>query len=260
MNLYIRDDDTSYFTKKEELDFAFSEIWKYGPVNLAVIPFSVYTENHGLQNSYKQIPSKEYFIGDNKELVTYLKRLIKENKVQIMLHGFNHYYLPSSEKKYPFGIPEFIFSNNQREKIELGKNALENLFEIEIRWFIPPSNALTRHTIDICDQLNLNVPLLLNLKNRLPEILYQSPLALINNRLNKVNGNNVPLKFKNHLEISCVSYTTQTDFKSDYVRNTYNKVLSTHYWELNKNQHIKERVIEDIKQYGGIINGMNDIA
>jgi len=46
-------------------------------------------------------------------------------------------------KLYPFGIPEFNHKKNQYEKIKEGKEALEKLFEIKIKWFIPPSNALT---------------------------------------------------------------------------------------------------------------------
>ena len=35
----IRDDDTSFFTRPEDLEQAYGRITQYGPVSLAVIPF-----------------------------------------------------------------------------------------------------------------------------------------------------------------------------------------------------------------------------
>jgi hypothetical protein len=133
------------------------------------------------------------------------------------------------------------------------------LFNVEIKWFIPPSNSLTKETIKACDELKLNIPLLMNLKNRLWEILKESPSALLQNRLNKISNRNNPLKIGNHIEISCVSYTTETDFDSTYVSNSLNKIISTHYWELIKYPEIKQKVIKNIKQYNGVLKSMNDI-
>ncbi len=259
MNLYLRDDDTSFFTTKEELCSAFDGIWEYGPINLAVIPYSVFTENHGIKGEYFQDPTKEYFIGNNRELVSFLKRKISENKVSIMLHGYSHYYFPTTSLNYPFGIPEFLYLENQRDKILKAKNDLENLFNVEIKWFIPPSNSLSKETIVACDTLGLNVPLLLNLKDRFIDIIFDSPFSFFQNRLNKITKRNSPLKIGNHHEISCISYTSETDFCSSYVENTYNKVLATHYWELIRHTHIKEKVISDVRHYGGILNNMNNI-
>ncbi len=259
MNLYLRDDDTSYFTTIEELNNAFEGIWEFGPVNLAVIPYAVYTQNHGVKGMYFQDSSKEYFIGDNTKLASFIKQKVKEGKVTIMLHGYNHYYLPIINNKYPFGIPEFIYCENQLEKISKAKVDLENLFNTEIKWFIPPSNSLKKETIDVCDDLRLNIPLLMNLMDRFFEVAIRSPYSFFQNRLNKISLRNTPLKIGNHLEISCVSYTTETDFSSRYVENSFYKIISTHYWELNKYPSIKNKIIEDIYHYGGIINSMNKI-
>jgi hypothetical protein len=257
MRYYIRDDDTSFFTTKKDLDEAYSDIWKYGPVNLAIIPFTVKTENHGKVGLYNQIPEKEYFIGDNYELVEYIKILILENKVNLMLHGYNHYYMPCDNKLYPFGIPEFIYTKNQQQKIEKGKKALEELFGIEIKWFIPPSNALKNETIIACDKLGLNIPLVFDLKKRRIKDLFICPLNLLINRLNKYNNINYPLRFYNHKEIACVSYTSVTDFT--YLQKKKYMVIATHYWELNKYKHIKDEIMSDIKIYGDKIYSMNEI-
>jgi len=92
MNYYIRDDDTSFFTSPDELVEAYEKIWIYGPVNLAIIPYCVKTFNNGQENNFFQDLSTQFFIGDNKKLVVFLKRMINERKVNIMLHGYNHSY------------------------------------------------------------------------------------------------------------------------------------------------------------------------
>lgn len=257
---FIRDDDTSYFTTIDQLELAYGDLWSYGPIGLAVIPFTVKTENHGEIGNQVQYPDKEYFIGDNKELVLYIKNLIKEKKVYIMLHGFNHYYRPSDDKtRYPFGIPEFIYTDNQYEKIKKAKEALENLFDIEIKWFIPPSNALVKETILACDKLNLNLPLLFPLQQRFFSTLLRNPLNFLINRLNLISTYNFPLSFKRHKEIRCTSYTSVTNFDSSYARHRTNMVIATHYWELLQYPGLKNRILEDIREYGYKIYSLNDL-
>jgi hypothetical protein len=256
---FIRDDDTSFFTTEEDLTRAYNGIWEYGPISLAVIPYCVYTEKNGNKEFFKQDNSKEYFIGNNKSLVSFLRNKIAENKVNIMLHGYNHYYYPLKSKQYPFGIPEFIHSKNQYELIKRGKNDLEELFNVDIKWFIPPSNAVKAETINACDRLNLNIPLVLNLKDRFFSTLLNSPAAFIDNRVNRHSALNKPLLFRNHKEILCTSYTSVTDFDSSYVKKQENMVIATHYWELLEFPHLKNRIMDDLNYYEKKIFSMNCI-
>lgn len=262
MNRYfIRDDDTSFFTKIEELNLAYSDLWEYGPISLALIPYAVETFEQGILGKQYQNKNKESFIGDNKSLVLYLKDLISENKISIMLHGYNHYYKPSNNPlKYPFGIPEFIYRNNQYDYIKKGKEALEETFNLEIKWFIPPSNSLTLETIKACDKLQLNIPMLYNLKNRFVSTLFSNPYNFVTNRLNLISNNNLPLRFNNHIEISCTSYTTATDFNSIYVAHKNNKIIATHYWEILKYPYLKKHILNDLEFYNHKIYSMNDIV
>ena len=257
MKYFIRDDDTSFFTTKKELIDAYNDIWIYGPISLAVIPYVVKTENHGILGKYVQDPSREYFIGENVELVDYIKELIAQNKVTIMLHGFNHYYMPCSDPRYPFGIPEFLYTNNQYDKIAKGKLELEQLFGCKIKWFVPPSNALSTETILACDKLGLNIPLVLELKKRNLNSLIQNPINLIVNRINKYFNSNFPLNFKNHKEIKCVSYTSASNFLN--IKKEKNMVVATHYWEVIKFPNIKNQILDDIANYGNKVYSMNDI-
>lgn len=257
MKYYIRDDDTSYFTTIEDLTLAYSKIWEYGPVNLAIIPYCVKTDSQGVLGLQRQDPEVEYFIGDNSELVNFLHTLIKEGKITIMLHGFNHYYLPTYSSKYPFGIPEFIYSKNQFHKISKGKKVLEELFNVEIKWFIPPSNALTNETIEVCDKLKLNIPMVKSLKERRFQSLLFNPQNLILNRLNKLSNKNNVLNFRNHKEILCTSYTSVSDLTN--VKKNRNMVIATHYWEVNKYPEIKNKILSDINEYGKKIFSLNEL-
>ena len=260
MKYFLRDDDTSFFTKVKELDDVYNDILEFGPVGLAVIPYAVKTINQGIIGKQFQYEGKEYFIGKNRELVDYLREKISEGKFYIMLHGYNHFYEYSSDnKKYPFGIPEFVYTTNQFDKIKKGKDDLESLFNTEIKWFIPPSNAITTKTIDACDKLGLNLPLLCNLKDRFINTLFQNPHNFLINRLNIISDNNYPLQFKNHLEIKCTSYTSVSDFSSKYVSRKKNMIIATHYWELLKFPIIKEMIIKDLKFYNYKINSLNDL-
>ena len=255
---FIRDDDTSYFTSVEQLKSAYEDLWCYGPIGLAIIPFSVKTLNQGETGNLIQDSNSEHFIGENIELVNYIKKLIKEDKVYIMLHGYNHYYLPSeNNSKYPYRVAEFIYRSDQLRIIKEGKEALENLFGVPIKWFIPPSNALTIETISACDSLQLNLPLLYPLKDRFTANLLNNPKTFFVNRFNIISNFNYPLRFKNHLEIKCTSYTSVTDFNSNYVRRKRNMVIATHYWELLKYPELKLRIIDDIKFYNNKIHSLN---
>jgi hypothetical protein len=257
MKLYIRDDDTSFFTQVSEIEEAYNDIWEFGPINLAVIPYSVQTFNQGeLGLQYQE--QTEYYIGDNYALVEYLKKKISENKVNIMLHGYNHYYKESDDYvKYPFGIPEFLHCKNHYDRIKHGKDKLEELFNIKIKWFIPPSNKLTLETIKACDRLGLNIPLVFNLKNRFWNVLINNPGNFIVNRLNKYSNINNPLIFENHVELLCTSFTSVTDF-SNIKKVNGNNVIATHYWELNKFPSIKGEILRELKRSDFKLNSLND--
>jgi hypothetical protein len=49
----IRDDDTSYFTSPDELERAYGQVTKYGPVSLAIIPFCRAGTSRGIPETYR---------------------------------------------------------------------------------------------------------------------------------------------------------------------------------------------------------------
>jgi len=86
----IRDDDTSFFTKPEELLEAYQSLWaRKIPVSLAVIPFSVqFFQCGGFDRLYQALEEKP--LHENTTLVDFLKDRIGSGNIHIMLHGINH--------------------------------------------------------------------------------------------------------------------------------------------------------------------------
>jgi len=88
LKLCIRDDDVSYYTQPEELEMAYSSLGDGAeyPITFSVVPFSVsdHTENY----PYGKIEnSKQYAsVGDNYELVHYLKEKVNRGTGEIVLH------------------------------------------------------------------------------------------------------------------------------------------------------------------------------
>jgi hypothetical protein len=258
VRLFIRDDDTSYFTTPDELESAYNGIWEKGPISIAVVPFDVKTVGRGDVVKYKQNPSVEYPIGENKALVASIKQLIKENKLYIMLHGYNHFYKPIVSDKYPFGIPEFEYRTNTIDYLKKGKDYLEDLFHQEIKWFVPPSNAMNTEAIESCDKLNLNIATSIGIKKR--KINYHSLLNYFAIKHAKSKRVNYAFKYGNHYELSTTSFTKVADYQK--IRQEHpldNFIVATHYWEINENKYIKDELDYYTKQVTKIFS-INEIT
>lgn len=88
VKLIIRDDDCNFFTRPEDLEHVYRSISDF-PVTFAVVPevTDVYGGCPDTMNN--TIPRS---VGENKELVTYLKQKLEEGKCDIALHGVYHGY------------------------------------------------------------------------------------------------------------------------------------------------------------------------
>jgi len=139
MIVAIRDDDTCFFTRPEQLSSVYNEYWDICPVTLSVIPFidsSVVTLPPVILIPEKyQGQGKLYPVGENEELIHFLRDLIKKRYIGISLHGYCH--------KTINGKPEFVTSTNLEEKVKEAKAYLEKLLNYKIRVFIPPNNSLS---------------------------------------------------------------------------------------------------------------------
>ena len=120
MKFPIRDDDVNYFTTPMELIRNYETVWDVCPVSFSVVPFHACTKTGAIPEKYWS-GDRIFPIGENKELVQFLKEKIREGKVSIMLHGYSH-------KDNPDGY-EFETGVELCNKIKQGKEYLESLWE-----------------------------------------------------------------------------------------------------------------------------------
>ncbi len=144
MKFAIRDDDTNYYTKPEDIERVYKNIWEVVPISLAVVPFVHRNSLLGDGKHDDLIP-----ISKNVELVSYLREKINEGKISILLHGYSHFDLD--------GKFEYDTGRDLYEKTKKGKEYLEELFDVKIRSFVPPHHALSRCGMKAVVDNNLNI-------------------------------------------------------------------------------------------------------
>ena len=148
MKFAIRDDDTNYFTKPEDLERVYGDVWDKVPVSLAVIPFVGGGKIEAIPSEYWR-GDKVSPLGENEGLVEFLKEQIAKGRVSLMLHGYSH-------KDHPNGY-EFEAGNDLFNKVKEGKSYLEELFDVEIKTFVPPHNSLSRRGAQAVIDNGLNI-------------------------------------------------------------------------------------------------------
>jgi hypothetical protein len=135
MYFCIRDDDTSFFTSPADLERAYGEITKWGPVSLAIVPFHKAGTSKGVPEKYRRQWSV-HPLHKNRELVEWLRKGIAENRFEPMLHGYYH-----DEEDRPL---EFIGADDLARRVRDGRKYLEDLLGAAIRVFVPPGNGIGR--------------------------------------------------------------------------------------------------------------------
>ena len=238
MKFAIRDDDTNYFTKPADLERAYKGIWNICQVSLAVVPFHASTKSGSIPSKYWR-DNKTFPIGNNRPLVAFLKKKIREKKVSIMLHGYSH-------KNYSGG-PEFVAGDNLYEKAKEGKAYLEKLFGVKIKTFVPPHNRLSEEGRQAVARAGMNIashepfyPWIrpLNYSLMVKKSFYFIKTAQFLNYSSRFYP--FILDFKDHKELQCsplVPSTSLEQLKRHFLLalNTNGVFcLNTHYWELDK--------------------------
>ncbi len=135
MYFCIRDDDTSFFTLPEELEHAYGEITRWGPVSLAVIPFCRAGFSKGVPEKFRG-QWTVHPLHENQALVEYLRAGVSEGRFEIMLHGYHH--------DEPSGRGEFSRGADLVQKVLEGRKYLEDLLEAQVRVFVAPKNIMGR--------------------------------------------------------------------------------------------------------------------
>ena len=86
MRFAIRDDDTSFFTRPEELDRLWGEFLPYIPISLAVVPVSLEPFHLGDIGQYYQ-STEQHPLGENPDLVSWIRSHIADGSVAVSANG-----------------------------------------------------------------------------------------------------------------------------------------------------------------------------
>lgn len=254
MKVILRDDDTCYFTKPEELEKAFGDIWDFAPISLAVTPFVGTVNKKVIPNNFV-FEKNSYPIGENKELVAYLKKLLNERKISITLHGYNHDDIGKD--------PEFVAGKNLSEKVKEGKEYLEKLFDTKITTFVPPHNSFSKEGWEAVVKNRLNISGITNFRDfsRL-KYPYYWKIFIKKCFFKPFTGYTYPyvIDFKDHKEIPYYSLSSRSPFKKPKkaLKSVYKKngvfCIATHYFSLQKKseKNLFNKLLKEIKSLPNI--------
>jgi hypothetical protein len=155
MSLFaIRDDDTSFFTRPEELESVYSPLSDQIPISLAVVPFTV-AAHRDIVFSTSASEGQTFPLGENRELVMYLKEQLQHRRIEIMMHGFTHQY---KKAKWRW-LSEYVWKSEYQLYTETraGKHYLEDLLNTRVRVFVPPNNRIGKAGVRAVVTANLNI-------------------------------------------------------------------------------------------------------
>jgi hypothetical protein len=241
MRFAIRDDDVNYFTKPERLETNYSEVWDICPISLSVVPFHGCSKSRAIPLEYWS-GRKVFPIGDNPQIVDFLRKKIAEGRISIMMHGYSH-------KDSPDGY-EFETGTNLLEKVREGKQYLESLFDVEIKTFVPPHNALSRQGMSAVVKTGLNIVGTVSLGLQRRSIINFARAKYFRLRWQQVYP--YVLSFGDHKEVAFHSLgpsVTLDKLKADFDfarARDGDFVLATHHWEFDAMQEYEPMKMRDV--------------
>lgn len=160
MKFIIRDDDINYHYKPSQLSEWYSDIIDICPISVCIPAFikgdffkwNRIAENHLPYSQDEWLKDDQiYKIGDNHELVNYLKDLLKEGKIGISMHGVYH-----RNDEMEFGEvknnhirgAEYFTNRDYKEVLADAKSYLSKLFGLNICSFTPPQNMINNKGLE----------------------------------------------------------------------------------------------------------------
>lgn len=140
VRIAIRDDDTSYFTRPEELEEVYAGVERSMPVSLAVTPFAVEAFHLGDPvRFYQGVEPRP--LGENGEMTAYLREGLAAGRLSVMCHGYTHAYTRTVHGAL---VQECVWKSDARLAGEAAqaRRYLEATLGGSVRTFVPPGNAI----------------------------------------------------------------------------------------------------------------------
>jgi hypothetical protein len=185
------------------------------------------------------------------ELIKY----IKNNRIEIMLHGITHQYFSSG--------PEMITNSYSSDTFFSVITNLEKIFDSKINFFVPPSNEVSYKNLKTISEMGINTiksgsynghtiseKIMLNF-NKLPK-LYRKLLFQLGVKKDYLDF----FRFKNSVVISAGTFnlndTFRTYLKKYGIQDGNPIVISTHYESLLNDNYRKsfETFLSEVDSMG----------
>ena len=250
MLVAFRDDDTSYFTKPEEIDEAYDFLEEDEPVSLSVVPYTVPIHKDNVFPYGENIPYGYYDIGANKEIVEYLKKKINEKKIDVLLHGYSHEYKKINNQW--MAEMKWKDSNRIKEEIKDGKKKLEELLGQEIKVFVAPNNSIDKKAIEHVAEMGMDYSGIIMMLNR--KINLKSIVNFVKRWVIRLVYN-IPypgiLNYGTHKEMVAYTLDSYNRLIKEYEKCKKNKqpfVVYSHYWKINSDKLTKQ-MLKDLYRY-----------
>ena len=237
VKLIIRDDDCNFFTRPEDLEHVYRSIPDF-PVSFAVVPevTDVYGGCPETMNNKTPRP-----VGNNKELVKYLKNRLAAGKCDIVLHGICHgYRFDKNGKK----IPEMIWRNHEPDLTEnlcRCKKYLEETFDYPINCFVAPSNQIMAEGVKAVHTNGMNYSGIIAASfNR--DFSWRSLLNYVKRWTIRIFlGFPYPgvMDYGTHLEVNATNRTSFDFLKKMFHycdKNNMPLAINVHYWHIRDNE------------------------
>ncbi len=242
----IRDDDTCFFTKPEELQSAYDFV-EEGSVSLSVIPYAY--PYHAEDKPFgENIPEGLYDFAENAELAEFLRENVRIGKNEILLHGYSHKYRRQSGR----WIPEMTWKNADElyAQIRDAKEHVETVLNTTVRVFVAPSNEIGVQGIDIIEKLGMDYSGIIGRRpdrrfsllyawNYIHKTIYETARHIPYSGVYRYPGHRElyahPLKDFSSME-RIFSYCRDRDLPF---------AVYTHYWDLNRDP-IRKRTLEQL--------------
>ncbi len=227
----LRDDDINFFTRPSDLEQAYRDLWTRGPVTMAVIPYVHGGPEPFVPDAYRGT-CREHPLGDNRELVAFLRDGIAAKRISIVQHGCTH--------EDRGGWPEFAGAGDLADRLRRGRAHLERTLGVPVTTFVPPHNRLSLEGYDavLRERLNLlNLPAVRGRSRPVRGWVLRTILARVWYRVRWRCEYLRPVNADAHWELGCEPLTPRSNPAGlrAAVALTEDRgwtlPLATHYWE-----------------------------
>jgi predicted deacetylase len=264
----IRDDDTSFFTRPDELRRPYEGIWNTVPISLSVVPFHGRTRSESLPPEYWSGGDQLYPLADNGELVSFLKTETTKKRLSVTMHGYSHVDEPDGH--------EFETGADLDRKAREGKKYLEEVLGVSVRAFVPPNNALSAAGYRAVTGAGLDIVQIVPFRPERRQLQLRHVPVLARVVVSRFVWKHAypyyphVLDFGDHREVAHYSLTPSVYFKRRLAdlefchRRGGVYVLATHYWELEQKtkdgvtlRHAVRRLVERARELGAEFCSVN---